>query len=506
MEIVQGDRKDAGRNTDGLEKDWVYDLYPFQRDSLRSMQKFRGRALLADEMGLGKTVQALAFLRWNPRLRPAVIVVPASLKLNWERECKKWIPNDFVHVISGGFKKEKNGILEGFSDRDRADIYIINYEILGKVEKYFTENGQQRRRVVEDSWTHFLGKRQPRVLICDEVHKIKNYKTSQAFCVGHLARRYKIPSVIGLSGTPFLNRPIELYNILLLLLGKKCPSWKSYTQRYCDASYNGFGWDYSGAKNIDELRTFLEKRVMVRRLKKDVLPDLPDKMESLVPVKLDNKDDYEDANEDFLYWLESNEGLAAREKAMQAEMLVKINVLRKLCYQGKMESVIAWIENFLESSEEKLVVFGIHKDPIKKVVRKFKDVCVSLTGETSLEERQEAVDRFQTDPKIRLFVGNIQAAGVGITLTASSSVAFFEIPWTPSEIVQASDRVHRIGQESKVNIYYLVSRNTIETTMLDTIHNKGKVFTQAFDGKKGKKSAVPGIRDLVDSYRKRKKS
>jgi SNF2 family DNA or RNA helicase len=222
---------------------------------------------------------------------------------------------------------------------------------------------------------------------------------------------------------------------------------------------------------------------MIRRKKADVLKDLPTKVRSFVPMEIDNLKKYKVVEADFIEWVKREKGLAAAEKAENAEALAKISALKQLAAEGKMKQAIDWIKDHLDTNG-KLVVFAVHKKTIDRLMNELADYNpVKVDGSVSQENRQLAVDTFQNDPRCRVFIGNINAAGVGLTLTAASSVAFAEVAWSPGEHDQAEDRIHRIGQTAdSVNAYYLLAGGTIEETMARLIDSKRKVLDQVLDG------------------------
>ena len=443
------------------------DLFPFQGIGVSFLDKKQGRALIADEMGLGKTIQALGWLQLHPELRPAVIVVPASLKLNWLYEAEKWMTKPNCLVISG---------TKPFKIYNEGDITIINYDILS-------------------AWLPTLKAKSYKVLIFDEVHALKNSSAKRTKAAKQLAKG--IPHVIGLSGTPILNRPIEIYNALSIINASAIPNFKEYTNKFCGAKYNGFGWDFNGATNTDELHRILVNSFMIRRLKKDVLKDLPDKLKSFVPMELNNQKDYDVAERDFIAYVKGTKGIAAAERASNAAVLAEIEGLKQIAVRGKLVAAIDWITEFLET-DKKLVVFGVHKFVIDAIMEAFPNVSVKVDGSTSMEQRNKNVDAFQDNPKVRLFVGNIQAAGQGLTLTAASDVVFLELPWTPSLVSQAEDRCHRIGQKDSVTIYFLLAVGTIEEKIARLIDSKRKVLDAVLDGTKTDETSL--LAELMKEY------
>jgi len=442
------------------------ELFPFQKEGVNFIELREGRALIADSMGLGKTVQSLAWLQLHPEKRPVLIVCPASMKWEWYRQAKKWLSNSKKCLVISG----------SMYIPDKHDIYIINYDILSKhLERLKSLNIQ--------------------VLIVDEAHYIKNNRAQRTKAVKKLAKG--ILHIIGLTGTPILSRPFEIYNIARLIEPYCLPSFWDFVQRYCDAKHNGFGWDFSGASNTEELHRRLSNTIMIRRTKEEVLKDLPDKLRSVIPIEIENRQEYDYATRNFWAWL--------REKGKEVksgEILVKIEKLKQLSVEGKLNQAIAWIKNYIETGE-KLVIFCVHKKVIDRLMKEFGNIAVKIDGLVNPTERQKIVDRFQKNKKIKLFIGNIKAAGVGITLTASRTVAFLELGWTPGEHDQAEDRVHRIGQKESVNVYYLVGLNTIEEYIVRLIDKKRNILSKVLDGREVEKESLLG--ELIEKIKEEEK-
>lgn len=430
-------------------------LMPFQMEGALAIRAFGGRALLADEMGLGKTIQALYWIYRSKQARPVVVVCPASVKYNWEREAKRF-----------GILAE---VLEGTSPPRRlpqvhASLYIINYEIV----RYWRK------------WLRALG---VKVVVLDECHYIKNqkskrFKSCTALCEG-------VPHILALSGTPLTNRPAELWPTLHILMPEKYNSFFAYAVRYCRPRRMPWGWSYTGAKHLPELHAKLKEECMIRRLKVDVLPQLPDKLRIPVVVDILNRKEYEEACGDFLSWLRKVSPAKAK-RAKRAEAVVKVGYLMRLAAKLKTKAVISWIEDFLERSDGKLVIFTVHRKRIESLERHFhKELWTTVDGRVKGRDRLHAVDRFQHDDRTRLFFGNSRAAGIGITLTQSQTVLVADMPWTPGELGQSEDRTHRIGQTKEVSVYYLVARDTIDEDLCETLREKQEVLDAVLDGRLG---------------------
>ncbi len=467
----------------GLKKE----LFPYQKLGVSFIEAKGGRALIGDEMGLGKTAQALAWLQLHPECRPAIIVVPASLKLNWKKEARTWMDKPKVQVLSGRAP---------VNPRIGGDLIVVNYDILPNQTEMQEINGRRKKvEIPGTGWADHLAKIKAKALVIDEIHYIKNNKAARTKAVKRLGNSVK--HVIGLSGTPIVNRPIEAFNALQLIDSSVFPDFFKFARRYTNATHNGFGWDFSGSSNTEELHQKLIGSIMLRRKKEDVLKELPDKIYSALNMELDNQKEYRKAEEDFMGWIRKTKGNEAAAKTMNAEALARIEELKQLTIKGKMKQCINWIKDFLEI-DGKLVVFATHKSTISALMKAFGKVAVKIDGSVSTADRQKAVDRFQDDDSIRLFVGNIKAAGVGITLTASSNVAFLELPWTPGELVQAEDRCHRIGQENSVNVYYLIGERSIDQEIADLLDSKRKVLDSVLDGKETEEESLLG--ELIKKY------
>jgi len=419
-------------------------LFHFQKEGVLFLEQKQGRALLADEMGLGKTIQVLAYLNLHPELRPALIICPASLKLNWEAEIKDTMTTEEKVVVVSGTKPYSIS---------NATIIIANYDIV-------------------ENWKEELIRNEIKIVVLDECHYIKNSSAQRTKAVKELCKGIK--KIIALSGTPIVNRPVEFYNSISLINPYLFKNFWQYAQRYCAPKHNGFGWNFNGASNTKELHEILTSTIMIRRTKKEVLSELPEKIYNTIPVEID-RTEYSLVLNDLRQWLIKN------EKYSKVEAVTKIEYLKQVAVKGKLNSVVEFIEDFLEN-EEKLVVFATHHFVIDYLIEKFKNISVKFDGRDSEKDKEKAVFEFQNNEKIRLFIGNIKAAGVGITLTASSNVLFVELPWTPGELVQAEDRCHRIGQKNCVNIYYLIARNTIEENILKILSEKQQILSQVLDG------------------------
>ena len=452
-------------------------LMPFQKDGVKFIHTKNGRALIWDEMGLGKTIQALAYIQCTPEVKKALIIVPASLKLNWAREVKMWMTDFDLFLCSGKKHKNTEAIV-----KDKApiqEIYVINYDILA-------------------DWATYLKTFEFDIVIADESHKLKNNnakRTKAGKALGSRADKF-----LALSGTPIENRPIEFYNTLNMVQPMVFGDWWKYASTYCGLKRTPWGLDYQGASNTDQLHKIVTETCMLRRKKADVLKDLPPKVRSVVPLEMSNTKQYQKAEEDFISWLRENKGASAAKKAANAEQLARIEILKQLCWKGKKKAAKEWIADFIDGNG-KLVIFATHTITLDFLEEEFPEISVRVDGSVSGENRDKAVQEFQHNDEIRLFLGNIKAAGIGLNLVAASATCFVELDWTPAVHDQAEDRVHRIGQEAdSINAYYLVCQGTIEDEIMSLLDKKREIVESVLDGTEVKEESM--FSELIKKYEK----
>jgi SWI/SNF-related matrix-associated actin-dependent regulator 1 of chromatin subfamily A len=429
------------------------ELEPFQRAGVRYLLE-RRRVFLADEQGLGKTIEAIAALEHDGAY-PAIVVCPASLKRNWERELKHWVPHRGVELVNG-----RDGMLGG------AEVTIVNYEIVeGRLEG--------------------LRALAPRALVIDESHYCKNTKAKRTKAVTRLATA--VPEdglVLALTGTPVMNHASELI-AQLRILGRlrEFGSGRAFDERF------------RGPDAHQRLHWHLRARCLARRVKADVLPQLPAKRRSVVPIELDNDREYRLAEADVIAWLRSQpldlRELGARvAAALRAERLVRLGALKLLAARGKQRAALTWIHDFLASGE-RLVVFARHREIQQGIVERFPR-ALHLLGSDSQAERDRTLAAFQApdNPSNQLIVCSLAVAGQGLTLTRASNVAFLELDWTPATHDQAEDRCHRIGQSAAVNAWYLLAAETIDETIATLLERKRAIVAAVTDGREEDEEAV----------------
>jgi len=285
---------------------------------------------------------------------------------------------------------------------------------------------------------------------------------------------------IALTGTPIPNKPIELFNILKYLSPYGWPNKIDFAKRYCNAQMVQGRWDDSGSSNLEELQTKLRSSIMIRRLKKDILRDLPPKVRQIIEIEGDSRVSRLLEEQEGLFG-GNVEGLSDAEFRLAVKRIKGGNrgdaTIRRELGIAKIPYMLEFLENALMNSE-KVIVFAHHKDVISKLKEKFKDICVVIDGSTAIGDREKAVEGFQNGDK-RLFIGNMIAAGTAITLTASSHIIFFEVDWTPGVLDQCESRAHRIGQENSLLIQYLLFAKSLDSSMLKRVIFKQETIEEA---------------------------
>ncbi len=399
--------------------------------------------ILADDMGLGKTSSAI-MASISCKAKKVLIICPASLKVNWQREIEN-------------YTDESVGIVEGKKWVDGKYV-IINYDILKNFHS-LPKDKDKKKQIMDSGFD---------LVIIDEAHYVSNGKAQRTKLVNNLTSR--IDRLWLLSGTPMTSRPMNYYNLLKLVGSRVANNWISYVRRYCDGKqiFRGYRkiWLTFGATNLEELRDKTNDKVL-RRLKEDVL-DLPDKIITPIHMELKSKT-YEEEMGDYLDWRRQNKN---RGLSIQLSKLMKV---RQIIALEKVKETTQLIEQCLQQ-DKKVIVFTNFTEPLMTLHEKYKKESVILNGTMKKEDRQESVDRFQNDDNVKVFIGNVKAAGVGITLTAAEVVIFNDLSFVPSDMSQCEDRAFRIGQDKKVSCMYPIYDNTIERTIYELVNKKKSVI------------------------------
>ena len=432
------------------------DYYGYQKAGIEYCLD-KDNILIGDEMGLGKTVQAIGVINVN-KPKDVLIVSPASLKLNWKKELETWLVD----------KRDVQVIMSGKDNLDeKQDIVIVNYDVLQKYQE-----------LLDKKWS---------LVIMDEVHYLKNpdaQRTKAALSV-------QADKKIMLTGTPIPNRPIEIQAVAGYLDDKSFGNRFGFGKRYANlhkkqVTRNKSVWDWSGASNLDELQRRLRQSFMIRRKKDEVLKDLPAKVKQIIELPYESyKKEIKAEYSAFEDYNNKNKNPNVDPYSLDADQFstsidfASMSSQRKATAEKKVKAVVEHLESF----NEPVVVMAHHRDVIAQLeaelVKQDKKVVV-LTGEKNQVERNEAVEAFQSG-QADVFIGSIKAAGVGLTLTRASKMVFAELDWVPSDIAQAEDRIHRIGQESSVLIQYIVVEGSLDAVFAKKIVDKTKVAARALD-------------------------
>ena len=430
--------------------------YPYQLKGIARGLQLK-RFMNCDEPGLGKTLQSIATINLADAF-PCLVVCPSSLKINWLREWEKFTDKKAMILTD-----KVRDTWTFFFQTGMHQVFIVNYESL---KKYFVQRIKKAEgwtlRDVEFRNSINLFKS----VIIDESHRCKSASTQQAkFCKGICTGK---EWVIELTGTPVVNRPKDLIPQLAILdRMNDFGGYKPFVDRYCSGQRE--------ASNLRELNFNLWKYCMFRREKSLVLTDLPDKIRQVNTCEITNRKEYMDAERDLIMYLQKYKDADDDKiaKAMRGEVMVRINILRQISARGKVRDVIEFVKDFRENGKKIILFCSLHE--VVDQLKRYFPTAVSVTGRDSQDEKQRAVDAFQNNPKADIIICSIKAAGVGLTLTASSNVAFVEFPWTYADCCQCEDRAHRIGQKDSVTCYYFLGRRTIDEKVYRIVQEKKNI-------------------------------
>ena len=437
---------------DNTVKDVVVDYEKYSKRPLLSHQKEaiqklleNKKFILADDMGLGKTTSSIV-AALETGAKKILIICPATLKINWKREIENYSERSIF-------------IAEGKQFSTEHDFVIINYDII--------KNFHDAKKKDE---SQILGANFDLVVI-DEAHYIKNAQAQRTKLINDFVK--KVDRLWLLTGTPMTSRPIDYYNLLSLIDSPVAKNWMAYVIRYCQGYQFKVGprkvWNVMGASNLEELRD-RTSGLTLRRLKEDVL-DLPDKIITPIYLRLKSKE-YEEVMGEYYNWYEKN----PEESKSLTVQFTKLTKVRQIIANEKITQTIELAENILEQ-DKKVIIFCNFTESLNKIVEHFGKSAVKVDGSMSKAERQHSVDEFQDNPKVKVFVGNIKAAGVGLTLTSAEAVIMNDLSFLPSDHSQAEDRAYRYGQKNNVLVYYPIFENTIEGIIYDILNAKKQVIS-----------------------------
>jgi SWI/SNF-related matrix-associated actin-dependent regulator 1 of chromatin subfamily A len=455
-------------------------LFPHQVEGLAFLLS-RRRAILADDMGLGKTRQSILAMREAAPEGPWLVVCPASVKRNWQREIEIAI-GTAVPVTVVGERGVPGAAYRGW--------VVVNYDILKK----------HIDSLIALPWAG---------LIFDEAHYLKNHTSQRSKLSTQLVKAAPgEPAVHCLTGTPLTNRPRDLFPLLQLVKHPIARSFFTFAKKYCGAFDNGYGLVTDGASNLGELTLQLHG-VMLRRTKDQVL-DLPPKIRTWLGLDVP----LGTAASEMRQVIEMLMGGVSRQvhggqRATtdrgagrdRVQLLALLTKVRQKLAVAKVKQTIDFVQGALDQGE-KVVIFTCFDAPATSLAEAFGDQAVLLTGATPSEQRQELVDRFQNDPSVRVFVSNLIAGGIGITLTAATQVVFNDLDWVPANHWQAEDRAYRIGQTRIVQVTYMIATGTIDMFIQNALAVKAEIVEAVVDGKTlGDAASGDILRELEETIR-----
>jgi SWI/SNF-related matrix-associated actin-dependent regulator 1 of chromatin subfamily A len=440
-----------------------------QKEAIQKLVENK-KFILADDMGLGKTTSTI-IAALETGAKKILIICPATLKINWKREIENY--SDRPIFISEG---------KQFSTED--DFVIVNYDII----KNFHDPKKKDDSLILMSKFDLI--------IIDEAHYIKNAQAQRTKLINDITK--SVDRLWLLTGTPMTSRPIDYFNLLSLIDSPVAKNWMAYVIRYCAGFQFKVGprkiWNVQGASNLEELRD-RTVGLTLRRLKENVL-DLPDKIITPVYLRLKSKM-YEEVMGDYYNWYEKN----PEESKSLTVQFTKLTKIRQIIADEKISQTIEIAENIIEQ-DKKVIIFCNFTDSLNKITEHFGKASVKLDGSMSKVERQFSVDQFQENDKIKVFVGNIKAAGVGITLTSAEAVIFNDLSFLPSDHAQAEDRAYRYGQKNNVLVYYPIFENTIEGIIYDILHNKKQVIATVMGDNQNTADAAQEILKRINEMRR----
>lgn len=427
------------------------------------------RYILADDMGLGKTTSTI-IAALETDAKKILIICPATLKINWQREIENYSDRPVY-------------ICEGKNFSTEHDFVIVNYDI---IKNFYDLKDKQNSLITQSNFD---------LVIIDEAHYIQNAQAQRTKLINSFAK--DINRVWLLTGTPMTSRPMNYFNLLNIIESPVAQNWMAYAIRYCQGYQFNAGkrkiWNVSGASNLEELRDRTSRQVL-RRLKEDVL-DLPDKIITPVYLRLKSKE-YETEVGEYYNWYE-NKKEESKSLTIQFSKLMKV---RQIIAEEKIKQTIELAENIIEQGK-KVIIFTNFTDTLRKIHEHFGKQSVYLDGSCTKPQRQYAVDQFQENDKIKVFVGNLKAAGVGITLTAGEACIMNDLSFVPSDHSQAEDRAYRYGQKSNVSVYYPIFENTIEGIIYDMLTNKKNIFETVMGDNIEKGDIVEQMMNLINQRR-----
>jgi len=440
-----------------------------QKEAIQKLVENK-KFILADDMGLGKTTSTI-IAALETGAKKIMIICPATLKINWKREIENYTDRSIF-------------IAEGKQFSSDSDFVIINYDI---IKNFHDAKNKEESKILMSKFD---------LVIIDEAHYIKNAQAQRTKLINDIVKN--VERLWLLTGTPMTSRPIDYFNLLSLVDSPSARNWMAYVIRYC-AGYqfkvgNRKVWNVMGSSNLEELRDRTSPTIL-RRLKENVL-DLPEKIITPVYLRLKSKE-YENVMGEYYDWYDKN----PEESKSLTVQFTKLTKVRQIIANEKVKETIEIAENIIEQGK-KVIIFCNFTESLNMIKEHFGKTAVKLDGSMSQKERQLSVDEFQNNEKIKVFVGNIKAAAVGITLTAAEVVIFNDLSFLPSDMAQAEDRAYRYGQKNNVLVYYAIYDNTIEKIIYDIVNEKKKVIATVMGDNQDTSDAAEEILKKINKLRK----
>lgn len=450
--------------TAGLKHRLRVEPYPYQREGI-AYGLDKKRLIIGDEPGLGKTLQSIGIVD-TADAYPCLVICPSSLKINWQREFEKFTDKKAL-VLDNSTRTTWPYLLK----MAMYHVAVVNYESLRKFFVWDIKGGKSFRLKDVVFCPHI---RMFRSTIIDESHRVKDPAAQQTIFTKGITTGKEW--IILLSGTPVVNRPEDL--VAQLSIMGRLQEFGGRTKFMADYCTDPKDKKAEPAIPLSVLSDTLYANCMIRREKAKVLPQLPDKTRVDLYVDISNMPEYNLAAADLAAYLSQYTGCTDWEirSKMRMEALVRFMTLRKLATLGKVAQAVDFIRTFLENGKKLIVFCSLHE--VVDQLMKFFPKAVTVTGRDTSANKQASVDAFQDNPDTMLIICSIKAAGVGLTLTASSNVAFIELAWTYADCCQCEDRAHRIGQKDNVTCYYLLGRGTIDQTVYSLIHRKKSIAAE----------------------------
>ena len=450
--------------TAGLKHRLRVEPYPYQREGI-AYGLDKKRLIIGDEPGLGKTLQSIGIVD-TADAYPCLVICPSSLKINWQREFEKFTGKKAL-VLDNSTRTTWPYLLK----MAMYHVAVVNYESLRKFFVWDIKGGKSFRLKDVVFCPHI---RMFRSIIIDESHRVKDPAAQQTIFTKGITTGKEW--IILLSGTPVVNRPEDL--VAQLSIMGRLQEFGGRTKFMADYCTDPKDKKAEPAIPLSVLSDTLYANCMIRREKAKVLPQLPDKTRVDLYVDISNMPEYNLAAADLAAYLSQYTGCTDWEirSKMRMEALVRFMTLRKLATLGKVAQAVDFIRTFLENGKKLIVFCSLHE--VVDQLLNFFPKAVTVTGRDTSANKQASVDAFQDNPDTMLIICSIKAAGVGLTLTASSNVAFIELAWTYADCCQCEDRAHRIGQKDNVTCYYLLGRGTLDQTVYSLIHHKKSIAAE----------------------------